>query len=71
VWAAGDAGGIRHFPVLAGIECLTVWADTDDGGAGMAAARACATRWSLAGREAAIKVPPAPSDFADLAGRAA
>jgi hypothetical protein len=39
VWAATSAGGIERFPVLSGIECLTVFAD--DGKAGMEAAQAC------------------------------
>ena len=64
VWAATSAGAICTFPVLAGIEALTVFADPD--GAGMAAAESCAARWSAAGREARICTPP-QGDFNDLA----
>jgi hypothetical protein len=64
VWAATSAGAIRTFPVLAGIEALTVFADPD--GAGMTAAETCATRWAAAGREARICIPPR-GDFNDLA----
>jgi putative DNA primase/helicase len=44
VWAATSAGMIERFPVLSGIECLTIFADND--AAGMAAAQACAERWA-------------------------
>lgn len=55
VWAAADAGSIARFPVLSGVESLTLFADRDD--AGLNAAQACAARWIGAGREARI-VPP-------------
>ncbi len=57
VWAATSAGAIRRFPVLAGIEALTVFADAD--GPGMDAARECCRRWAEACSEARILVPPA------------
>jgi putative DNA primase/helicase len=63
VWAATSAGMIRTFPVLPGIEALTVFADAD--GAGMEAAKACAARWREAGRETCVLAPPA-GDFNDL-----
>lgn len=64
VWAALSAGGISRFPVLAGIEALTVFADADN--AGMEAARHCAQRWADAGREARIvAAPEAGTDWAD------
>lgn len=69
IWAATSAGAIARFPVLPGIEALTIFADAD--GAGLAAARGCAARWTEAGREARICTPPA-GDFNDLVrGRAA
>ena len=55
VWSALDAGGIERFPVLAGIECLTIFADADEKGS--AAAIACARRWADAGQEARILSP--------------
>jgi putative DNA primase/helicase len=57
VWAAASAGAVRAFPVLPGIECLTVFADAD--GPGLQAARACCRRWADAGREARMLAPPA------------
>jgi hypothetical protein len=57
--------------VLTGIEALTIFADADDGGASMDAARECAERWADAGQEAWVRPAPAGKDFADLTGRAA
>jgi hypothetical protein len=49
VWACVDASNLSKFPVLAGIESLTIFADAD--AAGLTAARECAARWAGAGRE--------------------
>jgi len=57
VWACGSAGAISAFPVLLGIECLTIFADADASGAGTKAARACAARWAEAGREVVVHCP--------------
>ena len=66
VWAAASAGAVRRFPPLPGIESLTVFADHD--AAGLGAARACASRWAEAGREARVVWPgEAGRDFADRA----
>lgn len=66
VWAAGSAGGIANFPVLRGIECLTIFADADDNGVGLAAARACAERWTAAGAEVRIIPPRRGGDWNDV-----
>jgi hypothetical protein len=55
IWALGSAGGISRFPVLDGIEALTIFADQDE--TGTAAARTCADRWAAAGREVRIATP--------------
>jgi hypothetical protein len=55
VWAATSAGGIERFPVLSGIEALTIFADNDE--AGIAAASKCAERWRAAGRDTFIVRP--------------
>jgi hypothetical protein len=60
VWAATSAGPIRSFPVLPGIDCLTIFRDHDT--AGNDAAEAAAQRWIEAGREASIVVPPIPGE---------
>jgi hypothetical protein len=48
-WALGSAGGITNFPVLGGIECLTIFIEND--APGQRAAAACTARWQEAGRE--------------------
>jgi hypothetical protein len=50
-WALGSAGGIGKFPVLPGIEALTILAETDDGGASERAIEECSSRWTAAGRQ--------------------
>lgn len=55
VWAAGSAGAIARFPVLSGLECLTIIADPEP--VGLRAARACAERWRAAGTEARVLMP--------------
>jgi len=67
IWACLSAGTLATFPVLAGIECLTIFADNDHSGTGIRAAKACAERWHGAGREAIISIPTQTgTDFADL-----
>jgi putative DNA primase/helicase len=55
IWAAIDAGNLAAFPVLEGVEALTIIGDNDE--AGIAAANACARRWVRAGREVRIALP--------------
>jgi putative DNA primase/helicase len=50
-WALGSAGAIARFPVLQGVEALTILAETNDDGANARAVRECAGRWLAAGRE--------------------
>lgn len=70
VWAALDAGNLAAFPVLEGIEALTIAADHDD--AGIAAAHACGERWAAAGREVRIVMPEhQKADLNDVARRVA
>lgn len=70
VWAATSAGGIARFPVLPGIAALTIFADADDGGAGMEAARKCGETWSAAAEVRILAAPPG-EDFDDASRRAA
>jgi hypothetical protein len=65
VWAAGSAGGIAGFPVIAGLECLTVFADSDDGGASVRAAQRCLERWHADNREGQVVAARDGTDFAD------
>ncbi len=76
IWATGSAGAIAKFPVLAGVEALTIWADHDPINPqtgkrpGLEAAGECAARWFAAGREATVQQPPAGEDWLDALGRA-
>jgi putative DNA primase/helicase len=66
LWCALSAGGIARFPVLDGIEALTIFADRDANQAGEHAALDCADRWRAAGREVRIlAAPEVGTDFAD------
>jgi len=68
-WATGDAGHLEKFPVLPGIEALTVLVDHDENGRGQRATAECARRWTAAGREVTQLIPRIPGeDFADLVG---
>jgi hypothetical protein len=64
MWCIGSADAMKKFPLLGGIECLTLAADHD--APGLAAAQACAERWAKAGREVFIRWPHGLGrDFAD------
>ena len=55
VWVACDAGAIKTFPVLSGVEFLTIFADAD--ATGIKAACACAQRWKSNDRQVRIVAP--------------
>lgn len=61
IWAAGRADGIRNFPLLFGIEALSIFVDGDQ--AGRSAAAACAKRWATDGREVSLYSPPSRYDW--------
>lgn len=52
VWATIDAGHMRKFPVLDGVETLVIGCDQDE--AGREAARECSDRWAAANREVLV-----------------
>ena len=70
VWATIDAGNLAAFPVLPGVECLTIVADNDPANprtgrrAGIEAAWACAASWTKAGAQ--VRVWVAPDEGQDL-----
>ncbi|MFZ2158173.1 MAG: toprim domain-containing protein [Bradyrhizobium sp.] len=51
-WALGSAGAIGAFPVLSGIDCLTILAEPDQANA--RAVEQCGNRWTDAGREVLV-----------------
>jgi hypothetical protein len=66
-WAAGSAGNLENFPVLAGIDALTLLVDHDENGIGQKAARGCGKRYRAAGREVTLLMPDkVGDDFNDL-----
>jgi hypothetical protein len=52
IWVATSAGAIAKFPVLSGVESLTIF--QDEGDVGEKAARSCADAWAYAWRDARI-----------------
>jgi hypothetical protein len=65
VWVTCGTAGLASFPVLSGIEHLTIFADHDE--PGLKAARACAERWGAAGKTGRIVHPKQPgSDWNDV-----
>ncbi|QIG49451.1 hypothetical protein G5V57_18050 [Nordella sp. HKS 07] len=50
--------GIQYFPVLGGVEALTIFADHDEDGGGLKAAQVCRSRWLAAGLECEIEEAP-------------
>ncbi|MDX1975007.1 MAG: toprim domain-containing protein [Rickettsiales bacterium] len=67
IWATGSAGNMALFPVLNGIEALSIFADHDKSGTGLSSAKQCAARWQKAGREVRFTMPPhVGTDWADL-----
>jgi hypothetical protein len=56
VWALGSAGAIAAFPVLPGIESITVFAENDS--ASSCAAEKCGSRYEFIGCDAWICEPP-------------
>jgi hypothetical protein len=68
VWSAMDASHLAPFPVLAGIDCLTIAVDHD--AAGIKAAEELTARWLAAGREVRRIISAAPGeDAVDIAAR--
>jgi putative DNA primase/helicase len=63
IWCCMSAGNLGRFPVLPGIEALTVFADADR--PGMDAAHRAAECWFKAGREARVVSPKHAKDFGE------
>jgi hypothetical protein len=64
-WALGSVGAIAGFPVLPGIEALTILAETGDNGASERAIDQCGQRWHDAEREVIIVTPRVGGDLND------
>jgi hypothetical protein len=66
-WALGSKGAIGSFPVLSGVECLTILAEPDAG----KEIEACAARWHTAGRKIFINEAVGGKDLNDAIRSAA
>jgi hypothetical protein len=66
-WACGYAINLERFPLLVGIESLTILVDNDANGVGKDASAACARRWLDAGCQV-IRLTPRTigADFNDI-----
>jgi len=65
-WAAGSSGNLKHFPVLSGIDTLTLLVDNDANEAGQKAAAECRDQWLAEGRKVIRLVPRRQGDFNDI-----
>jgi Toprim domain len=66
-WATCGTATMQIFPVLSGIEFLTILVDNDTSQAGQKAAAKCAARWRADGRHVLRLIPKiSGSDFNDL-----
>jgi hypothetical protein len=70
-WALGSAGAIAKFPVLPGIDALTLLAETMDGCTNKRAVERCGCCWEEAGREVFVAAPKVAGDLNDALRRAA
>jgi putative DNA primase/helicase len=67
IWASGGTGNMAKFPVLAGVDALTIIADNDKSGAGQVAANECFDRWKSAGKEVWNVISDTPgTDMGDV-----
>ena len=62
-WTLGSAPAVTAFPVLGGVESLTLLRENDDASA--RSCEACAARWHAAGREVFINQPTNGKDLND------
>jgi putative DNA primase/helicase len=70
-WALGSTANIAAFPVLPGIETLTLLGELGDGGASDRACTEVGTRWHRAGRSVDIITPKIGNDLNDVVKRGA
>jgi hypothetical protein len=64
-WAVGSAGAIGAFPLLACVNSVTAFAETDDSGANAKEIGKLAARWQVARREVLVVTPEIGGDMND------
>jgi Toprim domain len=65
VWSVLSKNGVADFPVLPGIDGLTIFGECDEKQQSMEAIRSCAERWLAAGKEVLTAWPMAGNDLND------
>jgi hypothetical protein len=65
VWALGSASSVASFPILPGIDAITILGEVDDGGTNRRATEQCAARWHEAGCEVLLVSPLVGKDLND------
>jgi hypothetical protein len=65
VWAAGTSVLIENFPLLAGVDALTILGEVDTHATNFKAALAVERRWRAAGREVFYTIPQLGKDLND------
>ena len=65
VWSVLTTSGVAGFPLLPGIDGLTIFGERDAKGASERAIRACAERWLAAGKEVLTAWPMGGNDLND------
>jgi hypothetical protein len=63
-WALGSVGAISFFPILDGVQQLTILGE--HGEVSARAVKICATRWHKAGRQVRVVTPEVGSDLNDV-----
>jgi hypothetical protein len=64
-WCLGSAGRIGNFPVLAGVDSLTIFGELGDGGTNRRNAEQCASRWRAEDRDVLWVRPLIGNDLND------
>jgi Toprim domain-containing protein len=70
-WSVLSRSGIARFPVLSGVECVTIAVDNDESGDGQRDAATLVERLTAAGVEVITVQPNLAEDFNDVLVRAA
>jgi hypothetical protein len=65
VWSVLNKNGVADFPVLPGIDGLTIFGEHDEKQQSMKAIQSCAERWLAAGKEVLTAWPMAGNDLND------
>jgi putative DNA primase/helicase len=65
VWSVLSTSGVAGFPLLPGVDGLTIFGEHDEKQQSMKAIQSCAERWLAAGKEVLTAWPMAGNDLND------